>query len=276
MRLEGLWGRVALTDPETWSTGWWQAAWWVPVGYASTKLYGPAMPTVAVGFCAVAVALVHRFAPGVVELVAGSGALIVAVNASADGDCHVLVGDDGVLVLMAFGGGMCASAIVRLLGSANAREAARHLLIAVVCLELALSAVTPVADAVTSFRGRVSTAAVLGVVLLVLAVGGIRARAGLALLGAVLVAVESLLAVTGGPCHSEALRALVGTVIFAAVATWVAHYAPRRPEPTGHGGVIRWAGQYDDRGPTSHPEPPRAEEWPGRARRPRGSDEFWS
>jgi hypothetical protein len=276
MRLDGWRGRVALTDPVTWSTGWWQAAWWVPVGYATTKLYGPTMPTVAVGFSAVAVALVHRFVPGVIELAAGAGALVVMVNASADGDCHVLVGDDGVLVLMVFGGVMCTSAIVRLLGSASAREAARHLLIAVVCLELALSAVTPVADAVTSFRARTSTAAVLGVVLLILTVAGIRARAGLPLLGAGLVAVESLLAVTGGPCHTEALRALVGTVIFTTVATWVHHYAPRRPEPDeDHLGPVEWAGDYDDRGPAPHPEPPRAEEWPGRARRPRGGDEFW-
>ena len=63
------------------------------------------------------------------------------------------------------------SAFVRLLGSGILREAGRHLLIAIVAVELALSLLGPVADD----EGRVAAALTLLVVLVAAAVLGLRA-----------------------------------------------------------------------------------------------------
>lgn len=267
MRLEQVRRRLAMVDADPFSNGWGYAALWVPAGYASTKIYGAATPTAAIAFGATAVALVHRFFPGPVEAVTGVAGLFAAVLAAADGDCHELVGDDGIAVLMVFGGGMCTWAVVRVLGSANLREAARYVLVAVVSLELALSVVTPIDEAVHGFRASTSTAVVLAFLLLALTLIGVHARAGLALLGVALVAVEAVLAVTGGPCHDEAVRALVGTVVFAAVAAYLAPNSPwRPPEPVDDDrDEGRWAGDYEGRGPAPAPEPPPAERWPGDA-----------
>jgi hypothetical protein len=268
MRIEQVRRRLALVDADGLSNGWGYAALWVPAGYASTKIYGAATPTVAIAFGATAVALVHRFFPGPVEAVAGVAGLFTAVLAAAHGDCHELVGNDGVAVLMVFGGGMCSWAVVRVLGSASLREAARYVLVAVVSLELALSVVTPIDEAVHGFRASTSTAAVLAVLLLALTLTGVHASKGLVWLGVALVGVEAVLAVTGGPCHDEAVRALVGTVVFAAVAAYLAPDSPwRPPEPEdqsrGEGNQGRWAGDYEGRGPAPDPEP--ADDWPGDA-----------
>jgi hypothetical protein len=253
MRIERVRERLASLQPEEMESGWWYAALWIPMGYASSRLFGEVTPVLVVGCLAGATALVHRLAPGAVEVVAGLGALVVGVNTAASGDCHDLVGEWGVAVLTVFGGAMVASAMTRLLGSASIREAARHLLIAVMALELSLAVVTPVGETVDGFAASVTTAVVLAVLLLVVTLVGVRATLGPPLLAVTLAGTQAVLAVTGGPCHGAAARAVLGTAVFTALAV----YLGTRPLPFGYEPgdeddethSERWAGDYEDHRP---------------------------
>lgn len=264
MTTERMRERLASLRPDETAGGWWHATLWIPVGYASTKLYGVATPAVVVASLAGVAALVHRLSPGPVEIVAGGGALVAGVNTAANGDCHHLVGDGGVAVLMVFGGALTASALTRLLGSGNLRDAARHLLIATMALELALSVVTPIGEVVEGFSGTAATAVVLAVLLLAITVTGVRASFGPPALALTLVAVQGVLAVTGGPCHTAAAHALLGTAVFTTLAVQL----QTRPLPFGYDPEdddegVAWAGDYEDYGPGS-----------GRAREFRVSGDF--
>lgn len=251
MTIERIRERLAELHPDVTAGRWWHAALWVPVGYASTKLYGEALPIVVIGALAGAVALVHRVLPAGVEVVAGGGALVMGVNHAANGDCHLLVGEDGVAVLMGFGGVMFAWAVLRLLGPASIHEASRLLLIGAVALELALSTVTPLGDATHAFRGTTGTAAALGALVLAFTLVGVKTPFGPPLLGSALVGVLGVLAVTGGPCHGAATRALVGTLVFTVLAVFL----ETRPLPFGYdddrGGEEHWAADYEEHGPMS-------------------------
>lgn len=266
MRLARMRDGLARLDPERWPDVWWQAAVLLLTGYAAAKLAGEATFAVAVAFVAVVLAVLHHFLPGVVELVAGISGLVAGVVGAAKGDCHALVGGYGVGVLVGFGGGMCVSAIVRLLGSGSIREAARHLLVAAAVLELGLSAVAPTAEAVEGFQANAGTATALAVLLAGLTLVALWARAGLPVLGVSVLAVQVLLAASSGPCHTVAGQALVGMLVFAGVGTAIARSTGTPATATGPAVREDWAGKYDGRGP--EPEPPSAEEWPGRGLRP--------
>lgn len=251
MTIERIRDRLAELYPDVTAGRWWHAALWVPVGYASTKLYGETFPVLAVGALAATVALVHRVVPAGVEVVAGGGALVMGVNHAANGDCHLLVGDDGVVAMMVFGGVMCVSGMLRFLGSGSLREASRLLLLGAVGLELALSTVTPVGDTSHAFRATTGTAVTLGLLAVGFTLIGVRTPFGPPVLGTGLVAVLGVLAVTGGPCHDAATRALVGTVVFTVVAVFL----ETRPLPFGYddgdddSGEAHWAADYEGHGP---------------------------
>jgi hypothetical protein len=248
------WGALA---PDEASSLLWQATLWVPVGYASSRLFGEAVPALTLAVLAGLLAGVHRMAPGAVELAVAGGALAGGVVVASNDDCHVLVGDSGVAVLVAFGGGMLTWAVVRLLGSASVREAAYRLIVATMALELALSGVTPVGEA-GGLSGTTATTVVLGTLLVLVTLFGVHAGLGPPVLAVALLGVQGALALTGGPCHTAAAHALLGTAVFVAVAVALR----TRPLPFGYDPVDQpggdedgdagsepWVTSYDEHGP---------------------------
>lgn len=201
------------------SRGWWQAALWIPVGYASTRFIGEGTPVLAMVFLTASLAGLYRVIPGLVELVAGGGGLLMSMFAAADGrGCGAVLGQGGTSVILLFGSVMWLSAFVRLLGSANAREMARHLLVATAALELGLFALSPMGQTMATVPDPLTVPVLLSAILLVTTLVGVRARTiGFPLLGIGLVASQIMLAVTGGPCSGSPLVGLVGTVTFALV-----------------------------------------------------------
>jgi hypothetical protein len=231
----------------------WPVILWVPVGYASSRLFGEAVPALAVAALAGVLAGVHRLAPGVVELATAAGALVGGVVVASNDDCHVLVGDRGVAVLVGFGGGMLTWAAVRLLGSASVREAASRLLVATMALELSLSALSPVDDVAEGSPGSVGIAVLLGALLVLVTLVGVHLALGPPALAVTLVGVQGVLAVTGGPCHTVAAHALLGTAVFVAAALALrtrplpfGYDEPDLPEGTGD---EPWTTSYDEHGP---------------------------
>ena len=71
---------------------WYRAVYWVPAGYACARVVGEGSPLLVVGLVAVALAGLHRALPGVVEVTAGGGSLMVTVNEVLDGDCRQVLG----------------------------------------------------------------------------------------------------------------------------------------------------------------------------------------
>lgn len=206
------------------SRGWWQAALWIPVGYASTRFIGEGTPLLAMVFLTASLAGVYWVVPGLVELVAGGGGLLMSMLAAADGrGCGDVLGQGGSSAILVFGSLMWLSAFVRLLGSASFREMARHLLVATAALELGLFALSPIGQTVTTAQDQFTVPAVLLTILLVTTLIGVRARAnGFPLLGIGLVSVLSVLVVTGSPCNGNPAVSLAGTVTFALVANFLA------------------------------------------------------
>jgi hypothetical protein len=203
--------------------GWWQAALWIPVGYASTRFIGEGTPLLAMVFLTASLAGLYRVIPGLVELVAGGGGLLMSMFAAADGrGCGTVLGQGGTSAVLVFGSLMWLSAFVRLLGSANVREMARHLLVATAALELGLFAVSPIGQTVTTAQDQFTVPAVLLTILLVTTLVGVRARTnGFPLLGVGLVMVLGVLAVTGSSCAADPVVSLAGTVTFALVAMFL-------------------------------------------------------
>ncbi|HEV7758690.1 MAG TPA: hypothetical protein VGO78_06860 [Acidimicrobiales bacterium] len=206
---------------------WYRAVYWVPAGYACTRVVGEGTPVLVVGLLAVTLAGLHRAIPGVVEVAAGGASLMVTVNEVLDGDCRRVLGPGGTAVVLGFVTAFAVSAFVRLLGSASLHEAGRHLLIATVAVELALSLLGPVVEG----QGRVLAALALLVVLLAAAALGLRAGLGIPLLGGALVAVEATLAFTDHVCGMSGAAPLVGTTVFAAVG-WYLASRPSEPYVT--------------------------------------------
>jgi hypothetical protein len=132
-----------------------------------------------------------------------------------------------------FGSLMWLSALIRLLGSANAREMARHLLVATAALELGLFVATPVGQGITSAHDPSTVPVVLATILAVTTLIGCRARTiGFPLLGVGLVGVQGLLVASGGPCAGSPVTSLVGSVIFAGVAMYLRSNDDTDPDET--------------------------------------------
>lgn len=207
-------------SPPATSRSWWYTTLWIPTGYAVTQFAGDATPVLAVVVLTASLAGLHRVLPGLVEVGAGSGGLLLGMFAAADDrGCGVILDEAGTGVVILYGSVMVVSAFVRLLGSGNGREMAKHLLVATAALQLSLFAVSPpigrtMAAAPDEFRSPVLLAAVLAVVTVV----GVRSRIGFPLLGMGLVTTLGVLAVAGGDCASGAVAALVGCATFALVA----------------------------------------------------------
>jgi hypothetical protein len=209
------------------------AALWIPLGYAATRFIGDDTPLLAMVTLTATLAGLHRVIPGIVELVAGGGGLMMSVFAAADGrGCGEVLGDGGTAAILVFGSLMSLSGFVRLLGSANGREMARHLVVATAALQLGLFALSPVGQATVNTQDRFTPPAVLLGVMLVATLIGIRSRLGLPgprvgsevspVLGVGLVLALGVLAVTGGACAGSAGTHLAGTLTFAAVAVFLA------------------------------------------------------
>jgi len=210
------------------SRGRWQAALWIPVGFASTQFIGEGTPLLAMVCLTAALGGLYRVIPGLVELTVGAGGLLMSMFVAVDGrGCGALLDDGGTSVILVFGSVMWLSAFVRLLGSANAREMARHLLVATAALQLGLFAVSPSGQVVTTGEDRFTVPAVLATVLIVATVVGCRARTfGFPLLGLALVGVLSLLMVTGSPCSVSPGTSLAGSLTFALTVVFLSSKQP--------------------------------------------------
>ncbi|MGH9210848.1 MAG: hypothetical protein ACRD2C_09215 [Acidimicrobiales bacterium] len=184
---------------------------------------GDGTPLVAMVFLTASLAGVHRVIPGLVEVVAGGGGLLMSMLAAADGrGCGALLGQGGTGVVLVFGSVMWLSAFVRLLGSANPREMARHLLVATAALEIGLFTVSPAGQAVTGVRDPSTVPVLLAAILVVTTLIGCRARTnGFPLLGLGLVTVLTCLALTGSPCSGNPAVSLAGSLTFAMVSLFL-------------------------------------------------------
>jgi hypothetical protein len=224
-----------------------RALLWVPVAYACTRSLGESLPLLAVAFLAAALAGLHRWLPGPVEVAAGATSLLVTVNEVLDGPCREALGPGGTGVVIAFVTLFYVSAFVQFLGTGRLKAAGRHLLIATVTVELALSLFGPVVDG----QGRVFAAVVLLVVLVAGAAVGLRAGFGVPLLAAGLLGVEASLALTEHSCGMSGGAPLVGTAAFVAAAFVLAPKIKRF-----HVQGFDVGGFTSDFGPGPDPEPP--------------------
>lgn len=182
----------------------WTAACWIPVGFAVTRFVADGSPMVAMVCLAAGAAGLHRISAGLVEVVAGSGGFLLTLFAAADGWSY------GAVVVLAYGSVMTVSAFVRLLGSGNGREMAKHLLVATAALELAV------------FAARSGGPSVEVAVLVVATVVGLRARFGFAILGAALLVALCWQVPADVAVAVDPVVAIVGSVTFALAAHLVA------------------------------------------------------
>ena len=197
----------------------WSCAALVPLGYAATRgvlHVSPDARVAALFLVAILLAGAHRLVPGVVEVGAGAVGLVASVfAATGDGGCGDVLGGAGTGVVLVYGGVMSASAFVRLLGSVNGREMARHLLAATAALELGLLVVSPAARGIVGTEDGLTVAIVLAVALLAATFTGIRSRVGFPLLGVGLITAQGLHALSSDPCAVSPALTLVGALAFA-------------------------------------------------------------
>lgn len=159
---------------------------------------------------------IYRVVPGLVELVAGAGGLMMSLSDATDGrGAGIALGSGGSSVVLVFGSVMMASALIRLLGSGSSHEMARHLLVATASLELGLFALSPFGQTLAGSQDRFSQPVVLSGALLATTLIGVRSRNGLPLLGLGLVVVEAVLVGTGSPVAANPLASLIGSLVFA-------------------------------------------------------------
>lgn len=220
------------------------AAFWVPLGYAVTRLVGDGVPVLAMVVVCALLAGLYRLipggvVPGLVELLAGGGGLLMSLGAAADGQaCGEALGEGGLGAVLVFGTVMSVSAFVRVLGSANGREMARHLLVATAALELSLFAVGPGGQVLIDVRDRFTVPTVLLGVMLATTWIGIRSRHGYQVLGWGLLVALGVLALTGSPCAVHPVASLAGTLTFVAIAHFLApangDYDSTRAWPDDH------------------------------------------
>lgn len=214
-------------NPAALSQRWAHTALFVPLGYAVSRAIGPDVPLLALVALAASAACLHRLMPGLVEVVAGAAALVTGVlTVTEDGAFGRSLGRAGTAVLLVFGGVMLVSAFVRLLGSANGREMAKHLVAGAAALEVGLLVLSPVSRSVVSPEDDIVRTAALAVVLLTATVVGIRSRFGFPLLGLGVLATEVVLALSGAPSVAHPARTLLASLTFTVAALWL-HDADR-------------------------------------------------
>jgi hypothetical protein len=198
--------------------GWRQVALWIPLGYATTRFAGHDRSLPILVASIVLLAVIHRFVPGVVELVAGGGGLLVVLSETIDGrGAGATLGDAAVVVVVVFGSLMWVSGFVRLLGSGNPREMARHLIVAVAVLHVGLVALRPMGQTTLGAQEGMSQPVILLIVLLATTLVALRAQAGFPMLGVGLVAAQCLLILTGVSAAVSPVTALAATAAFVGV-----------------------------------------------------------
>jgi len=215
--------------------GWVSAAAMLPAGYAVTWVVvdrRPGISTVGVAAIAIALAVVHKVVPSLVELAAGAGGLVASLFVATErpGCGEALVGASNGVVF-AFGSVMAVSAFVALLGTGNGREGARHLLAATGALSLCLLTASPLARGVVSPDDELTRTIVLAGALLTTTVIALRSRVGFPLLGAGLVLAQGAQALSGDPCALSPALSLVGMAAFALGGAALADHGRRRPDP---------------------------------------------
>jgi hypothetical protein len=194
---------------------------------------GSDAPLLSVMALAAALAGLHRFVPGLVELAVGLGGLLASLFAATDpGGAGAMIGSSGVAVVQIFGAVMLASALVRLLGSGSPREMARHLVIAVAALELSLVLARAIDETSSTAHDRFTMPAVLAALLFVITVITVRSREhGMLALGGALVAVQVVLVIGGSPFGISPVVGLVGSATFAWVASYLRSTSLVTPRP---------------------------------------------
>jgi hypothetical protein len=191
----------------------WTALGWIPAGFAASRFVAEDTPILAIVVLAVGVAALHRLTPGLVEVVGGGGGFLLSLFAAADPrGCGTGLGSRGVGVVLVYGSVMTVSAFVRLLGTANGRAMAKHLLVATGALELSLFVA---GSAGRSGFGVHDELPVLALALFVTTLVGMHARHGFALLGGALLVALAALAIADVSCAIEPVGSLVGSAVFA-------------------------------------------------------------
>ena len=215
----------------------------IPTGYATAWVVADRRPEVTLSTLAaitVALALLHHLLPGLVEAAVGAGGLVASTFAVTDRPgCGDLLGGPGQAVVLGFASVLAVSAFVCLLGGGGTRDAARHLLVATAALGLGVVVLHPLLEGVLGLDRGLSRSVVLVSALLAVGLVGVRARAGLPLLGGALVAVHAAQAwqATGDPCALDPAVGLTGMLAFAVAGLVLAtpppdeHPHARRPRP---------------------------------------------
>jgi hypothetical protein len=203
----------------------WSCAALVPLGYAATRgvlHVSPDARLAALFLVAILLGGAHRLVPGLVEVGAGTVGLVASVfAATGDSGCGKVLGGAGTGVVLVYGGVMSASAFVRLLGSVNGREMARHLVAATAALELGVLVVSPGARSIVDTEDGRTVAIVLAGALLAATLTGIRSRVGFPLLGVGLIMAQGMHALSSNPCAVSPALTLVGVLAFAGAGTLV-------------------------------------------------------
>lgn len=198
--------------------GWSHHLGLLPVGYAVSWVALDHRPdTTAIGLVAVVVglAVLHKVVPALVELAAGGAALVLTALAATDeAACGEVLGTAGSGVVLTFAGVVSASAFVQLLGTGSGRKAARHLLAGTAALGVTLLLVDPTGRGVVRPDGGVSLAMVLSGTLLATTLIGVRSRLGFPMLGAGLLSVQALHALSSDPCTVSPALSLLGMATF--------------------------------------------------------------
>lgn len=199
--------------------GWWQAALWIPLGFATTRLLGDGAPVLWVAVLAVGVAVVNYIVPGLTALSVGGCALLISLFHAVDGQANgELLGPGGTALILGFGSVMLVSSLMVLLGPLHARRAGHHLVVATGVLELGMFTLSPLGQTLVNVQDRFTFQAVVGGLLFGLTPVIVRSKHGLPLLGTALVLAQGALIVSGGTTGFSPLACLLGTFTFAAVS----------------------------------------------------------
>lgn len=192
-----------------------RSIYWVPVGFASTVSLGDSSPLLILPALAL-LALVHRRVPAALSLVAGSSAALVSL-ASAAGASY----DSGFavpLLLSGYGGVVFLMAFVAAIAGRGRERVARHLVVAVAAIELALFTLSPIGKVPDGFGPVTAVLAVLVVATL----AGMSSDLGYYVVGTALLTVVFVLAVSGSPHGHSSPGVLAGTVLFAQIGALLA------------------------------------------------------
>lgn len=192
---------------------WWRALVWVPIGYSLAKLLGSGTPLSIVVITSILLAFVQRMFPRPFEIVIGGGGALVALGEALDGSgCREPISGIGLVLVFGFASVAAVSVVV---SGRPILKSGQYLSAGAAMIELTLFVVSPIGGVLVDTSGPLAVMPLI-VVLLVSLMIGRSPTVGLAVVGAGLIAGQTLLALSPGACDRTALHALVGALAFAA------------------------------------------------------------